>query len=139
MLTEILVADDGSEAGFKAVTFAIDLAADHHAKLHMLCVEETQDFPPSIDTQIVEKGEAERQFTDVFERAQILAELKPIKIEFHLKAGHPVPTIAEFVKEHNIDHLVIGFVGHSALYERIIGGTVERLVETAPCTVTVVK
>jgi predicted membrane protein len=31
------------------------------------------------------------------------------------------------------------FMGHSAIYNRIIGGKSDRLVRLAPCTVTVVK
>jgi nucleotide-binding universal stress UspA family protein len=34
---------------------------------------------------------------------------------------------------------VVGFMGHSQLYERIIGGTTDRLVRLAPCAVLVVK
>jgi nucleotide-binding universal stress UspA family protein len=37
------------------------------------------------------------------------------------------------------DLLVIGFMDHSALYERIIGGTADRLVRLTPCAVLVVK
>jgi hypothetical protein len=31
--------------------------------------------------------------------------------------------------------LVVGFMGHSALYNRLIGSTTDRLVEVAPCAV----
>ena len=37
------------------------------------------------------------------------------------------------------DLLVIGYMGHSALYNRVIGSTTDRLVELAGCTVMVVK
>jgi nucleotide-binding universal stress UspA family protein len=50
-----------------------------------------------------------------------------------------VPTIIDFIQTHGFDHLVIGFMGHSAIYNRIIGGKSDRLVRLAPCTVTVVK
>jgi nucleotide-binding universal stress UspA family protein len=36
------------------------------------------------------------------------------------------------------DLLVVGYMGHSALYNRIIGSTTDRLVELAPCAVQVV-
>jgi nucleotide-binding universal stress UspA family protein len=45
----------------------------------------------------------------------------------------------EFIKEENFDLLVIGFMGHSALYERVMGSTCQSLVRLAPCTVLVVK
>ncbi len=139
MFKEILVANDGSDGGFKALAFAIDLAKHHQARLHMLSVEELPDFPASIDEVVEEKDEADHRFQLVVARARSLAELKQLPLEVHLAAGHPVRTIVDFVKEHAIDHLVVGFMGHSALYERIIGGTAERLVRLAPCSVTVVK
>ena len=37
------------------------------------------------------------------------------------------------------DLLVVGYMGHSALYNRIIGSTTDRLVELAACHVLVVK
>jgi hypothetical protein len=36
------------------------------------------------------------------------------------------------------DLLVVGYMVHSALYNRIIGSTTDRLVELAPCAVQVV-
>ena len=48
-------------------------------------------------------------------------------------------TIVEFVRTHDYDLLVVGFMGHSALYNRLIGSTTDRLVELAPCPVFVVK
>ena len=57
----------------------------------------------------------------------------------HVVPGHPVPTIVEFVEREGFDLLVVGYMGHSALYNRLIGGTTDRLVELAACHVLVVK
>jgi nucleotide-binding universal stress UspA family protein len=54
-------------------------------------------------------------------------------------SGSSVHTIAALVDEQHFDLLVIGFMGHTRLYEQIIGGTTERLVRLAPCTILVVK
>lgn len=45
----------------------------------------------------------------------------------------------EFAREGGFDHLIIGFMGHSALYDRITGSTCQSLVRLAPCSVMVVK
>ena len=45
----------------------------------------------------------------------------------------------EIVELHHFDLLVIGYMGHTALYNRLIGGTTDRLVELARCAVLVVK
>jgi hypothetical protein len=54
-------------------------------------------------------------------------------------AGLPVQTIVALVNEHHFDLLVVGFMGHTRLYEQIIGSTTERLVRLAPCTILAVK
>jgi nucleotide-binding universal stress UspA family protein len=45
----------------------------------------------------------------------------------------------DFVKEKGFDLLVVGFMGHSALYDRVMGSTCQGLVRLAPCAVLVVK
>jgi nucleotide-binding universal stress UspA family protein len=71
--------------------------------------------------------------------ARAQAKTRRVKLNVHIVAGHPVPSIVSFVERHGIDLLVIGYMGHSALYNRLIGSTTDRLVELAPCPVFVVK
>jgi nucleotide-binding universal stress UspA family protein len=56
-----------------------------------------------------------------------------------LVPAHPVHAIVAFINEQQFDLLVVGFMGHTRLYEQIIGSTTERLVRLAPCAVLVVK
>lgn len=139
MFDRIAIANDGSDGAFKALAFALDLAETSRARLHMLSVEELSDLATSIDEVIEEKAAADRRFQEVVERAEALARLKRVTMTVHVMTGHPVGKIVDYLNEHDVDLLVVGFMGHSALYERIIGGTAERLVRLAPCTVTVVK
>ena len=60
-------------------------------------------------------------------------------IEAHLAPCHVVEAVVRLIREGGFDLLVAGFMGHSQLYERIIGGTTDRLVRLAPCAVLVVK
>jgi nucleotide-binding universal stress UspA family protein len=135
----IAVANDGSEGGLRALTMACDLAKLHRATLHMISVEELPDLPASID-EVVETKEAENhKFHEVLERARKIAKAKGVNLEAEVIAGHAAASIVERVKAMKADLLVVGFMGHSALYERIIGGTTDRLVRLAPCPVLVVK
>jgi nucleotide-binding universal stress UspA family protein len=62
-----------------------------------------------------------------------------VAIETYVVVGHPVRAIVDFIEQGHYDLLVIGYMGHSALYNRLIGGKTDRLVELAPCHVLVVK
>ena len=133
------MANDGSGGAFKALTTAFTLALQADAELHMLCVAEVSYFPGIIAEVEVERERADRRFAPMIERAKKLAALRGLTLECHLLPGHPVPTIVNFVRTHGFDLLVIGFMGHSALYKSLIGSTTDWLVELAPCAVLVVK
>jgi nucleotide-binding universal stress UspA family protein len=105
----------------------------------MISVEELPDFPASID-EIVEIKDAENhKYHDVVARARAAAATAGVALETEVLAGHAAASVVERVKALNADLLVVGFMGHSALYERIIGGTTDRLVRLAPCPVLVAK
>ena len=74
----------------------------------------------------------------MLERARGIAKASGVNLIVEVVAGHAAAAVVDRVKALNAD-LVVGFMGHSALYERIIGGTTDRLVRLAPCPVLVVK
>ena len=139
MFAKILVANDGSEGAFRAFAVALDLAALCQAELHMVCVEELPYLPTSIDEVVEQEDEEKRRFAPVIERARKLATLRGLTVAVHEVTGHPVRAISEMVREQRFDLLVIGFHGHAAVYERLIGGTADRLVRVAQAPVLVVK
>ena len=139
MFAKILVANDGSPGATKALSAAIALAHRLGAALHMVGVEELPRFPATIDEVDEVKGEENHRFAPVVAAARAEAQAAGVALETHLIPGHPVEAIVSLVAEQHFDLLVVGFMGHSALYQRIIGGTTDRLVDHAPCTVLVVK
>jgi nucleotide-binding universal stress UspA family protein len=139
MFKKILIASDGSEGAFKALAAALRLAHSHKAQLHMICVEETQWIPGSREEVIGDKELADQKFAEVVAKAEVEAKHHRVKLTSHIVVGHSVPAIVDFIARERFDLLVTGFMGHSALYNRVIGSTTDRLVELAPCTVLVVK
>ncbi len=139
MFKRIVVANDGSDGGLRALAMACDLAMRHRSTLHMISVEELPDFPASIDEVVEAKDAENHKYHEVLERARKIAKAKGIKLKTEVVAGHAAASIVERAKAMKADLLVVGFMGHSALYERIIGGTADRLVRLAPCPVLVVK
>jgi nucleotide-binding universal stress UspA family protein len=139
MYRKILIANDGSEGAARALAAAVELANRLGAELHMISVEEMLRFPTTIDEVIEEKAEANHAFERVIAHARSQANTKDIELKVHVFAGHAVPAIVEFIEQERFDILVVGYMGHSALYNRLIGSTTDRLVELAPCAVLVVK
>jgi nucleotide-binding universal stress UspA family protein len=139
MYRRMLVANDGSPGGAKALAAALELAKRLVVELDMVCVEELPRVPASIGELREERAEAGRLFRRVIERAREQAQASGVVFDAHVVAGHAVTSIVEFVERGGYDLLVIGYLGHSALYNRLIGSTTDRLVELAPCNVLVVK
>jgi nucleotide-binding universal stress UspA family protein len=130
---------DGSAGAAKALSAAIALARQHNGELHMISVEELQRIPATIDEIVEEETEARRRLQATAEAARALARAQNVALVTHIVAGHPVSAIVDFIGREGFDLLIVGFMGHSALYNRLIGSTTDRLVELAPCAVLVIK
>ncbi len=140
MFRRILVAIDGSEGSRKALQAAIDLARRCEADLHSISVEEHLPHYAATVGEVVEaKQEAANFFRKVVAEAEAAAAAADVRLTAHVLPGHEVATIVEFAKTHHMDLLVIGFMGHSRIFERIWGGTSQNLTRLAPCSVLVVK
>ena len=140
MFEKILCANDGSEGAQKAFNAALELAIVLKADLHMVSVEEKLPrYPATVDEF---KGEKERQdeyFAEVVEQCRVRAAFKGKTLQSSVIFGHEVKAIVEFAREGNFDLLVVGFTGHSKIYDHIWGRTSQNLTRLAPCTVLVVK
>ena len=139
MHRKILHGLDGSEGSYEALAEAIDLAKHYEAELHTISVEELPRYPGTIGEIIEEKDTANHRFQNAIERARQMAEREGVPLRSHVIVGHEVKSVVEFVRQHGFDVLVIGFMGHSALYDRVMGSTCQSLVRLAPCSVLVVK
>jgi nucleotide-binding universal stress UspA family protein len=140
MFHQILVAHDGSDNARKAFDAAVQLAARLGAHLRMICVEE--EIPRHaevIDELREEKDRADSYFGQLAEHCRTRAAMHSVDLETVIAPGHAVKVIGDFVQQNSIDLLVIGFTGHSRIYEHIWGGTAHNLTSTVPCNVLVVK
>jgi nucleotide-binding universal stress UspA family protein len=139
MFRKILHANDGSDHAFKAFSFALDIAEQNKAELHMVSIEEIPYMPEYIEEVRQVKGTAARRFHAVVQRATTMAQDQHVKLQTHVLAGHPVRDIIALAAELKADLLVIGATGHSGFYERMIGSRADRLIQLASCPVLVVK
>jgi nucleotide-binding universal stress UspA family protein len=139
MYRKILIASDGSDGARKALSIAIELSKRLGAELHMVSVEELPRFASSVDEVVEDKQDQNQRFARVVREARRAAEAEGIRLSARVVAGHAVPTIVALVERESFDLLVVGFMGHSAIYNRLIGSTTDRLVELAACPVLVAK
>jgi nucleotide-binding universal stress UspA family protein len=142
MFQRILIANDGSDGALRALETALDLAVALGSHLHMISVEE--DLPMHAEVETIEAIQEEKDRADSYyhklgRQALSRAALKGIALEHTIVSGHEVKSVVEFARSGRFDLLVIGYVGHSKLYDHLWGGTSQNLTRMSPCTVLVVK
>jgi nucleotide-binding universal stress UspA family protein len=140
MFEKILVAHDGSDGAQKAFDGAVELASRLRVSLHMISVEE--DLPRYAETMLEVDDEKEAEdtyFGQLAAQAKRRAALHCVSLEYSIVPGHEVKAIVDFATQGGFDLLVAGFMGHSAAYEHLWGGTSHNLTRMAHCCVLVVK
>jgi len=142
MFQRILIANDGSDGALRALDTALDLAVALGSRLHMISVEE--DLPMHAEVETIDAIQEEKDREDSYyhklgRQARSRAAQKGVTLEHTIVSGHEVKSVVEFARSGRYDLLVIGYVGHSKLYDHLWGGTSQNLTRLSPCTVLVVK
>ena len=140
MFKKILVGNDGSEGAKKALKVAIEVAKRYGAELHSISVEEDLPHYAATVGEVLEaKEEKNHYFTGLNEGAREIAAKEGVTLHTKVMAGHEVQTIVDYAREHHFDLVVIGFMGHSKIYDRVWGSTSQNITRLVPCTVIVVN
>lgn len=140
MFSRILIAHDGSDGAQRAFDAAVELASQLKAQLSMISVEE--DLPRYAEAigEVRDAKESEDSyFGKLASQAKRRAALRNVELETIVAPGHEVKTIVETAREGRFDLLVVGYTGHSSIFEHLWGGTSQNLTRLAPCSVLVVK
>jgi nucleotide-binding universal stress UspA family protein len=128
---------------YRAFEKALALAVLAESELHVLSVgERPPRFASTIDEVEDSREAAEEYYGNVGKQLQEQAERVEVTLTTHLEFGPDVETIVEFVKKNQFDLLVIGVVGHSKIFQKLMGtwgSTAQNLARLAPCTLLMVK
>ncbi len=140
MFQQICCAYDGSPGAQRALDATLLLAREQTAQVRVLIVREA---PPQYAATVGEVEE-DRELSDRYVAtltaavAQRAAE-QTVPVETIVRAGHPAQGIVLYLEESHTDLLVIGQSGHSEIWGRFLGSTVDKVIRHAPCSVLVVR
>ncbi|HBG78363.1 MAG TPA: universal stress protein [Phycisphaerales bacterium] len=151
-IKKILYPTDFSEYSLAALDFARDLTDRYKAQLHCVYVV---DFVDSILLEgyapIIEAPPVPVILPGTIEQTKEVAEQRLNNfIKKHLSAiensvtkkiitGKPFVEIIHYCQQENIDLIVMGTHGHSALASMLLGSVAEKVVRKAPCPVLTVR
>lgn len=140
MFRKILVAYDGSPGARRALKAAIELADQSDAELHCISVEEKLPYYAATLGEVEEaKAERDAYFEKLIQEARQMAWDHEVELHSKVVPGHEVETVITEARDGKYDLLVVGFVGHSNVFGRVMGSTTQNLSRLSPCNVLIVK
>ena len=136
----ILVPIDFSESSNRTLEYATHIAVRENANLWLLHVFRIPDYvstrsgwgPGNIHSA---QQEALENLNEVAQEVSSGG----IKAKACFRVGHPVEEIVLMANDPEVDLVVIGSHGYSAIQRFLLGSTAGRVIEHAPCPVLVVK
>lgn len=139
MYDTLLLATDGSSDAEAALAHAIELAASADATLHVVSVVETRT---AYDNAIIDPEEVRENLRadarEALERARTAAADAGVECPTTLEEGAPPERILATIGSTGADAVVVGATGRSGFKRLVLGGTAERLLESAPVPVIVI-
>ena len=145
---KILAPIDFSEHSMDAMRSAMELAKDVGAEVHLMhVIAPHHHFIPLPLATNVEKQSRElaREAAMIEQAEEELARIKKddfgdsAKVTTFAVVGHPVEKLADYAKAQAIDLIVMSTHGRSSVEHMLLGGTTEKLVRLAPCSVLVMR
>jgi nucleotide-binding universal stress UspA family protein len=140
-IERILVPLDFSPASMQALDYAVLLAKQFHAAIHLVHVH-----PPDEASSVPGAGHLMLQSAEAIELLR--GDLTNIQRKHvptfwpencHVRGGRAYEEISELAREIDADLIVLSTRGYSGLKHLLLGSTAERVVRSAPCPVLVVR
>lgn len=140
MYRRVMAGFDGSEASHRALASALRLAKEFAAQVVVLYVQERVPRYSDDPSEVTEEHEAiEHHALELKKEAEALAGAAGVQARVRIVAGNAPRWLCDIARQEGADLLVIGHKGRSGLWGAVLGGTADRVVDHAPCSVLVVR
>lgn len=138
MIKNILVGHGGADWSDDAFHFALDMAKKYKARLIVISVVSLPSVLDEEETQaLIESGRA--RLKAVHERLLKTAQAAGVRLERYVAVGHPAEQIVDRAQADKVDLVILGHHKRKALGKWLLGGTADRVMDHASCSVIVVK
>lgn len=126
-MTAILLATDGSEDARRAAEYAITLARERDAVLHVLCVVDRRTLDePALGSEELATILVEDTCRTAIETIRTMARRAGVPVEWRSEHGLPHESIHERAVDVDADRIVVGHHGSEGQH---LGGVRRRLLE----------
>jgi len=138
----ILVPTDFSDNSESALDYAVALATQFKAALHLVHVcQIPSPATAAMDGMIVSLSEWESELRMAAEAAmaKLVARIPGVPVSTEIAVGNPPAGIVTAAVERGVDLIVMGTHGRGPLMHFVMGNVAERVVRMAPCPVLTVR
>jgi len=142
-MQQIVVPCDFSQTAVHAFRFAVDIAVQMHAHIHVLHVVE---LPVLVDGLVPVVNFDAQFLRELKEKAEsnfhrLLEKYNPegVSVQLCVEEGPVVATIRRYTLEHRVDMIIMGSHGVSGFREFLIGSNASKMVRKSSVPVLIVK
>jgi nucleotide-binding universal stress UspA family protein len=138
MIKKLMVAYNGTDDALAAFHFGVDMAKKYRASMVVLSVVRLPEPPEEEESQaLVESGKA--HYENLFKALKKHAKEEGVPMETHIVVGPPAEQIVHGAHESKVDLVLLGHHKRSKFGRWLLGGTADRVMDHAGCSVIVVK
>lgn len=154
----IICAVDLSNYSLMTLNNAASLARMIDAKLHILHVEPKMSYYPGLldsdipvspwtlsgyinnmpDPSKCDQKHRDYVLTHDFQEFLEKANLDSLKYDIHVRSGKASQEILAFVELFNAGLIIMGTIGKTGIIQKLIGGTIEKILDRLPCSMLAV-
>ncbi|HEX4802302.1 MAG TPA: universal stress protein [Myxococcaceae bacterium] len=139
MFQRALLAYDGSEAAKKALERCVEILPIGSAALHVVAVGRVPEYAETQDEVEEAREQAEAFYRKRLEEALAFLKSRSVAATTHVAYGKPSEQILRAAEEVQADLIVLGAHAHHPVRRRLLGGTADKIVDHAECSVLVVR
>lgn len=135
----ILVPLDFSRPSMQTLKYAIGLAEEFKAAVHLAHVQPTDELTAIAGAGhlMLSAADAVALMQDRLGEVQREHDVSFWPDHCHVPSGRPYEEICKLARDLNVDLIVLSTRGHSGLKHIVLGSTAERVVRFAPCPVLI--
>lgn len=138
MYDQLLFPTDGSEPAESVLDYALQIASEHDATVHILNVADTnRESLTRIQGEVIDV--LEREGEQIVDEAAQRATERGISVIPEVRQGTPSTSIVEYSQQFDIDLVVMPTHGRRGLKRFLIGSVTERIINTAEVPVITVN
>jgi nucleotide-binding universal stress UspA family protein len=139
MFKKILLAYDGSEGAKLALEKVAEMAKTAAVELHLLAVGRIPEYAETVSEVEEAKEQAKGFYAKIMDEAATSLKRQGLSADVRIDFGKPGDVILRVAEELGADLVVLGTNPHSALRRRVLGATVDKVIDHAHCSVLVIR